>query len=413
MKKLVFVSALIIAAFLVGVFASPMLKKEVTPIKKEAAAKKILYWVAPMDPNYRRDKPGKSPMGMDLVPVYAKGHNTKDDATTVTISPNVVNNLGVVSEPVVKERLERKIEAVGYVQADEDAIRSINTYTDGWVRNLRINAVGESVVKGQVLFDLYSPSMIQAQQEYLLALENKKNELIIAAEKKLKTLGFSQLQTKTLRQRRSIVENIPVLANYAGIVSKLAIRDGMYVKPNRPLIMIENLSSVWINVSVYEKSANLVKRGQKAEATFPALPGEKWQGKVEYVYPLLEKLTHTLSVRLKFANPNLMLKPNMYALVSISIPASKETLTVLRSSVIAKGQERSVILDLGNGRFKPQKVHLGFESGDKVSVLSGLKVGQKVVTSGQFLIDSESNLNASFKRMEAQNKKHLKKKKHN
>ncbi len=400
MRKTILFVLVIIITFVAGVMVSPHLMPR-DKSEKPGKKRKVLYWVAPMNPNYKRDKPGKSPMGMDLVPVYENSdvEESSENDSSIKISSAVINNLGVVTEEVIGERLERHIETIGHVQADEDKIISVNTYTDGWVRNLRINAVGETVKKGQILFDLYSPTLIQAEQEYILALEHQKSSLIESGEKKLITLGLTKEQIGLLKKTRKAEQNSHIFAKASGVVSKLNIREGMFVKPNIPLLLIEDLNFVWVHVSIYEKEANWVKKGQIAVATFPAIPGVQWQGEVVYVYPTLDKLTHTISARLKFPNPDLLLKPNMYAAISIYIPNNQASLTVPRSSIIPKGAERYVILSLGNGRFKSQKVTLGNESGKKVSVLSGLNEGDLVVTSGQFLIDSESNLNASFNRL--------------
>ena len=368
------------------------------------AERKVKYWVAPMDPSYRRDKPGKSPMGMDLVPVYANGGD--DDSSIIKISPRVVDNLGVVTATVKKEQLPRVIDTVGYVAADQDNIETVNTYIDGWIRNLRLTAVGDEVHEGQVLFELYSPSLVNAQQEFLLALKNNNTQLIGAGKKKLLTLGLTAEQIRQLKKTRQIKKQLPVFANTSGTLSMLNIRDGMYIKPEKSLMTIEDLKSIWIRVEVYEKQSSWVKKGQIATAEFPGLPGKLWQGEVVYIYPSLDKRTHTLAVRLKFPNPKLTLKPDMYAGVKIFVPNTHAQLVIPEQAVIPMGSGEHVILALGEGRFKSQAVTLGDSSENMVSVLTGLKEGDEVVTSGQFLIDSESNLNAASERLMPKMKNH-------
>ena len=366
------------------------------PAKKE---RKIKYWVAPMDPKYRRDKPGKSPMGMDLVPVYESADSTNDDKNAIKIAPRVVNNLGVVTAKAHFQKLSREINTVGYVSANEDNIENVHSYIDGWIRNLRVTAVGDTVKKGQVLFDLYSPSLVNAQQEFVLALKNNNRQLIEASKKKLITLGLNQQQITTLASSRRVRQEIAIYSETDGVISKLAIRDGMYIKPDKELMVIEDLSSVWVRVEVYEKEADWVKVNQIAVATFPGLPGKQWQGDVVYVYPTLDKTTHTLAVRLQFPNPNLTLKPDMYASVKIFVPQDKKSLVIPRQAVIMTGSGNHVILSLGKGQFKPQMVTLGDESHGMVVIEKGLNSGDEVVVSGQFLIDSESNLSEAFKRL--------------
>ena len=380
------------------------------PSKKE---RKIKYWVAPMDPKYRRDKPGKSPMGMDLVPVYESAEGADEDKDSIKIAARVVNNLGVVTAKAHFEKLSREISTVGYVSANEDNIENVHSYIDGWIRNLRVTAVGDTVKKGQILFELYSPSLVNAQQEFVLALNNNNRQLIEASKKKLLTLGLNQKQINALASSKRVKQEIAIYSNTNGVLSKLAIRDGMYIKPEKELMVIEDLTSVWVRVEVYEKEADWVKVNQTAVAMFPGLPGKQWQGEVIYVYPTLDKTTHTLAVRLQFPNPNLTLKPDMYASVKIFVPQEKSSLVIPRQAVIMTGSGSHVILSLGKGRFKPQMVTLGDESHGMVAIEKGLSLGDEVVVSGQFLIDSESNLSAAFKRLDPhkdhKSHKHVKK----
>lgn len=375
-----------------------------TSDKAQPKTRKIKYWVAPMNPQYRRDKPGKSPMGMDLVPVYADESTEQDDKNVIKISSRVIDNLGVVTATATIKPISKEIDTVGYVTSNEDNIENVHSYIDGWVRNLQVTAVGDEVKKGQVLFELYSPSLINAQQEYVLALQNNNRQLIRAGRKKLITLGLTKQQIDTLQRTRNVKQQIPIYAKISGVLSKLNIRDGVYIKPDKELLVIEDLSSVWVKVEVYEQQSDWVKLHQTAIASFAGLPGRLWQGEVIYIYPTLDKKNHTLAVRLQFPNPNLTLKPDMYATVKILVPSDKKQLVVPSSAVIMTGRGSHVILSLGKGKYKPQAVTLGDESNDEVAILKGLSQGDKVVTSGQFLIDSESNLSAAFKRLDPHKK---------
>lgn len=410
MKKLIRISV-ILMSFLLGFAAAYLMlatsmKNNDNVSSSTKKENKILYWVAPMDPNYRRDKPGKSPMGMDLVPVYAKGQgNNKAPKNAIKISPQVIDNLGVVSERVGTKNLSQSIDTVGFVQADEDNIESIHLYADGWVSDLKVNAIGDVVVKGQVLFRLYSPKLVAAEEEYLLALKNQSLALIKAGEKKLLTLGLTKSQIKQLQIDKRIQKNIPIYAKKGGVLSALNIRDGMYVTSNTKVMVIEDLRSIWVKVFVYEKDASLLKKGQMATASFSGLPGEKWQGEVIYVYPRLDKKTHTLKARLIFKNPKMKLKPNMVASVTIKVPFSKPTLAIPQTSVIYLENGPHVILALDKGYFKPVPVKLGISGNGYIALRCGLKKGDRVVTYGQFLIDSESSLNGAFTRLAKVTKK--------
>ncbi len=255
------------------------------------------------------------------------------------------------------------------------------------------------VKKGQLLADIYSPTLNNAQEEYLLALENKNTALINANEKKLLTLGMSQQQIKQLKQTRKASILIPLYVSKNGIISSLDIREGMFVKPDKSLMTIEDLSSIWVIAEVFDNQANWVKEKQTAIATFSYLPGKVWRGQIDYVYPQLDAKTHTLRVRLFFPNPDLALKPEMYANIKIFAAPVENVLAIPHESLIRTGEGDRVILALGNGKFRAQAVTIGIESGDWNQVLSGLKTGDRIVTSAQFLIDSESNLEASLTRM--------------
>jgi membrane fusion protein, copper/silver efflux system len=397
-KKTILYVLILMAVFGAGVLVSPYLVLGSTrPAMNTTANKlKISHWVAPMDPNYRRDKPGKSPMGMELVPVYA------DDAGqegTVKISANVENNLGVKIETVKHRNLSRVIDTVGYVTVDENNIDHVHTYADGWIKMLKVKTTGELVQKGALLLKLYSPTLNNAQEELLLALKNNSQGLLRAGEKKLMTLGMPQKQIDELKRTKHVTKYVNINATRSGIVSRLNVREGKFVKPATDLMTIEDLSFIWIIAEVFERQAGWVKAGQDVIATLPYVPRKTWQGTVDYVYPELDPKTHTLRVRLAFPNPDLTMKPNMYANINIHSQRIEKALAIPRSALIRTGEGDRVILALGNGRYKTQGVKLGIESGDYYQILSGVNAGCKIVISAQFLIDSESNLKAELTRI--------------
>ena len=361
----------------------------------ESGEKKILYWVAPMDPAYRRDGPGKSPMGMDLVPVYDEG-----DSSAVKISPAVENNMGVRTARAERSKLWRKIDTVGYVDFDEEKISHIHLRSTGWIEKLTVQSEGERVKKGQLLFELYSPELVNAQDEYLQALRSANNYLLSASRERLYALGISKKQVEVIRKTRKVNQYVQVYAPQDGIVAKLMAREGMYVTPKMEIMSLADLSTIWLLAEVFESQANWVQAGHPADVKLSYVPGRKWEGKVEYIYPSLNQKTRTLKVRLRFDNPDEVLKPNMFASVAIYGGPKTDVIVIPREALIRSGGDERVIIAGGEGRFKPRKVVAGIESGDWVEIQKGLLEGDTVVTSGQFLIDSEASLKASLQRMQ-------------
>lgn len=365
-----------------------------------SAEKKPLYWVAPMDSNYRRDKPGKSPMGMDLIPVYEEESSGDDFGPgAVKIAPHVVNNLGVRTAPVELKNMHTEISTVGYVQYDEDKLIHIHPRVDGWIEKLYVKAAGNPVEKGQPLYTLYSPQLVNAQEELLIALKRDNSSLISAAKDRLKALQLSADFIQKLEKTRKVQQTITFYSPQAGVVDGLKIREGFYVKPGNTLLSIGQLEQVWVEAEVFERDAALIKEGLPVSITLDYLPGEDWAGVVDYVYPTLNSKTRTLRVRLKFDNPDYQLKPNMFAQVSIHANQADSTILVPKEAVIRTGKQDRVVLALGDGQFKSIEVTIGRVDIDSIEILEGLNEDDVVVTSAQFLIDSESSKNSDFKRM--------------
>lgn len=368
--------------------------------KTNSEEKKPLYWVAPMDSNYRRDKPGKSPMGMDLIPVYEDESSTDDFGPgAVRVAPHVVNNLGVRTAPVELENMHTEISTVGYVQYDEDKLIHIHPRVDGWIEKLYVKAEGDPVEKGQPLYSLYSPQLVNAQEELLIALKRNNGSLVTAAKDRLKALQLSAGLIKELEQTKKVQQTITFYSPQAGVVDGLKIREGFYVKPGDTLLSIGKLDQVWVEAEVFERDAALIKEGLPVSMTLDYLPGEDWTGVVDYVYPALNSKTRTLRVRLKFDNPDFQLKPNMFAQVSIHANQADSAIIVPKEAVIRTGKQDRVVLALGDGQFKSIEVTIGRVDKDSIEILSGLNEDDVVVTSAQFLIDSESSKSSDFKRM--------------
>ncbi|EOX4799981.1 efflux RND transporter periplasmic adaptor subunit [Vibrio alginolyticus] len=365
-----------------------------------ASSNDPLYWVAPMDPNYKRDKPGKSPMGMDLIPVYAEDLSGEQEAPgTVTIDPSVENNLGVKTANVARQQLSPRIETVGYIAFDESLLWQTNVRVAGWVEKLYINAVGEKVKKGDVLFTLYSPELVKAQEELLNAYRTGRKGLVKGATERLVTLGVDRAQIKSINRRGKASQTIEIKAPADGVIASLNVREGGYLSPAQAVISAGPLDNVWVDAEVFERQAHWMKAGSQATMTLDAIPGTEWQGVVDYVYPILDPKTRTLRVRLKFPNPNGDLKPNMFANIALQPVTDDAVLTIPKSSVIRSGGMTRVVLAEGNGKYRSARIEVGREAGEQIEVLQGLKQDDKIVTSSHFMLDSESSQSADLSRI--------------
>lgn len=366
-----------------------------------AGERKILYWVAPMDPNFRRDGPGKSPMGMDLIPVYeGEEPGGGDDAGTVKLSPAMVHNLGVRTADAAKTDLRPSIETFGTIAFDETKTSHVHVRAEGWIERLVVRSVGEPIEEGQVLFEMFSPELATAAWEYVRELERGDARMYAGGRRKLLALGVHPRQVEEIRRSQKVPDLIKVYAPRAGVAVALNVAEGMYVTPAMTTVSITDPSKVWLFADVFESQAAFVREGMAAEARIAGMPDQRWRGTVDYVYPDLRPETRTVRVRLTFDNPDLALKPNMYADVSLLAAAEEDVLSVPQGAVIRTGRSSRVVLALGDGRFKAVPVRLGRSVGDRVEILEGLSEGDRVVTSAQFLIDSESSLMAGFAQME-------------
>lgn len=372
-----------------------------------APSKEILYWVAQMDANFRRDKPGKSPMGMDLVPVYASDRIT-DDVSTIHINPGVEQNLGVRTQAAQIRSLFRRVEATGFVGFDESLVSQISMRTEGWVERLLVETEGERVDKGQLLFEFYSPQLVNAQKEYIQARRHDALGLLTAAEAKLLALGMVRPDLERLSKSGVVSDTIQVLAPRDGIVTKLNAREGMFIRPATEVMSLVDLSSVWLQAEVFESQADWVAEGQPAEARLNYMPGEVFSGRVDYVYPILNPVTRTLQVRVRFHNSDGRLKPNMYARVTIYGKTRPSVLSIPLEALIRGPQSDRVVVALGDGKYQVREVMRGIESGNWVEIIAGLEKGDEVVTSAQFLIDSEASLHGSVLRLGAMDVDHEK-----
>jgi membrane fusion protein, copper/silver efflux system len=368
-----------------------------------------LYWVAPMDPNYQRDQPGQSPMGMDLIPVYKNTNNDNGEGPgTITIDSAVLNNLGVRTAAVENRVLQQTINTVGYVQFNQDDIVHIHPRVEGWVEKLYIKAEGEPVKKGQALYDLYSPQLVTAQEELLIASSRNSAYLISAAKDRLKALQLSESFIKRLIKERKIRQTVTFYSPQSGVVNDLSIREGFFVKPGTTMMSIGSLDEVWVEAEIFERQARLITVGMPVEMNVDYQTSQQWQGTIDYIYPSLDAKTRTLRVRLRFINTDNSLKPNMFTRIRIDATntTSDETLLMVPAeAVIRTGIQNRVVLSLGEGKFKSVAVTLGQHGDQWIEIVDGINAQDTVVTSAQFLLDSESSKTSDFMRMQSSEKK--------
>lgn len=390
------IAAAVFVGVLIGRFSGEMTSE--SSGENVSGSRDVVYWVAPMDPSFRRDEPGKSPMGMDLVPVYAD--EAPGESGVVTIDATMINNLGVRTAVAERSNLSRRIDTVGYVDYDEDTVHHVHTRVEGWIERLVTKASGDPVIKGQLLFEIYSPTLVSAQEEYLTALRSGNKLLIGASTERLASLGVGAREISRLNEERKIRQRTSVYAESDGVIAHLGVREGIFVTPATEVMSVAELDRVWVMAEVFERQAEWVKVGQEAAVEFDYLPGRTWNGVVDYVYPELDPKTRTLTVRLRFENTSQALRPNMFSRVTIHADGFGEVVHVPREAVIRGGNVDRVVIALGEGRFRAQPVLVGIESGDRVAIRRGLSEGVSVVVSGQFLIDSESNISSAFDAMD-------------
>jgi Cu(I)/Ag(I) efflux system membrane fusion protein len=374
--------------------------------------KKIAYYKDPMHPWFTSDKPGKAPdCGMDMVPVYAG----ESDVKGIKIDPVVVQNIGVKTEVVRRRALTKTIRAVGKVTYDETKLYNVNTKIMGWVENLYVDYTGKAVKKGDRLLDIYSPELVNTQEEYLLALryrdqllasnveEARKGaeELIQSAKRRLLYWDIAPEDIDAIEESGVPNKVMTIYSPADGIVMEKMVVNGQNIMAGMTLYKIADLSDVWVIADVYQYELAWVKLNQDTETELSYLPGKVLRGKVTYIYPFLNEETKTVKVRIEVPNPKgeIILKPDMYATVNIKSPLVVKAVAVPDQAIIRSGERNIVVVSLGGGYFDPREVKLGVIADGYVQVLEGIKEGEHIVTSSQFLIDSESNLKAAISQM--------------
>lgn len=383
------------------------------PAAEQGEQRKVLYWKSPMDPTFISKSPGKDSMGMDLVPVY-EGEEPEGPPGTVRIDPATIQNIGVTTAVVERKRLSREIRTVGRIGYDETKVRRIAPRVGGWIEEQHVNFPGQVVRRGEPLLAIYSPELVATQEEYLVALryQNRLHEstlhdavagagdLVRAAEARLRYWDITDHQIEALRQRGEITRTMVLHAPFRGIVVERMIPEGGFLQPGQTVYALADISTVWVYANVYEYEAPWLRVGQEATMTLAYQPGVEHRGKVTYVYPYLDEKTRTIKVRMEYPNtPEFDLKPDMWANVMLHSEVVRGGLAVPLQAVIRTGRRDLALVALEGGRFEPREVKLGVEAGDDFEVLDGLAEGERVVTSAQFLINSESNLQSAVRKM--------------
>lgn len=385
----------------------PICGMKLTPVKGTKSAAKgpkddgpctednALYFRAPMDPTYIRDAPGKSPMGMDLVPVC-----DEDEAGIVAVEPEIQQAMGVRTTLVNRGSLAHTIRTVARVVPNERREEVVTTKYSGWVERLLVNETGQFVRRGQVLFTIYSPEVVSGQQEYLLAKNRGDSVLEQTAKERLLFWDLSSRQIEAIAERGRPSKTITVHSPATGYVVMKHVTEGDKVTPGATLYRIVDLSEIWVHADVYEYELPWLEVGQSASLSLSYVSGRTFEGKVTYVYPTVDEKSRTIRVRLEFDNPGLVMRPGMFGTVRIETKRREAVLRAPSSAVIRTGTRDLVFVALGEGRFKATEVELGEQGeGGAVEILEGLHAGQRVVTSGHFLLDSESQLEEAVAKM--------------
>lgn len=401
----------------------PICGMKLTPIKgtaiqaAQAAEKKdrkILYWRAPMDPTEIYDSPGKSKMGMDLVPVY-EGEEA-GGAGSITIDGAIQQNMNLRTAPVERRDIARVIRAYGRVTYAQDREYTVTTKISGWVEKLYVNTEGQQVRRGEPLLEIYSPELVSTQEEYLLALNNAKKladspyesvrksaeRMLALSRERLEYWDISEAEIDKIEQTGQVRRTIQLRSQLTGVVTHKNVKEGDKIGPGMNLFHIADLSKIWVEAAVYESELPLLQKEQTAELELDQLQGYTFQGKVDFIYPYLDQKSRANSVRLVFENPGLVLKPDMFATVRISSRVASESLAIPSEAVIYSGTRAIVFVTKDEGKFEPREVKIGAEGEDGYAqVISGLFDGEKVVVSGQFLLDSESRTREAIAKMRA------------
>jgi multidrug efflux pump subunit AcrA (membrane-fusion protein) len=393
----------------------PICGMKLTPVRKEAAAgnavaasssaeRKIKFYRSTMMPGEVRPAPGKDSMGMDMVPVYEE-EAAASAASAISIDPATIQKMGVRTASVTRGPLRRLVRTVGIIDYDETSLSDVTTKFRGWVEKLYVNATGQLVMRGEPLFDIYSPELYSAQKEYLLALDQSTNglgsgSLRTSALTKLKFFDISDEQIAEMERTRQPSKSLRVVAPQDGFVMEKMVVQGQMVDAGVKTYRLADLGLVWVQAQIYEQDLGFIRLGQEVTVSLSYLPDREFRGRVTYVYPNIDEKTRTAKVRMEFHNPGYFLKPGMFASVHVISELAPSVLLVPDMAVLRSGEQNTVFVALEGGKFEPRTVVLGLQAeNDMYQVISGLSEGERIVTSGQFMLDSESQLREAIQKM--------------
>ena len=365
-----------------------------------------------MNPSYIKDKPGKSPMGMDLIPVYED--QAGQDEQVIRINPTITQNIGVKTEIIKIRNLSRSIRTIGRLTYDERKVMHVHTKYEGWIEKMHVDYTGKEVKKDELLMEIYSPELLSTQEELLLALkysesfkDNPFPEITLGADRllnstrrKLELLDVPKHQIDTLIKDKKISKTMHIHSPVDGFVINKPAVHGMHIQPGMALYTIADLSNIWVLADIYEYELPWVKIGQPVKMELPYYPGREFRGKVTHIDPYLESKTRTIKLRMEFDNKNGELKPEMYSNVTLESVIDKKTVAVPEEGVIRSGERDIVVLLTKSGGFQSREVKLGAAADGYYQVLQGLEGGEEVVVSSNFLLDSESRLREGILKLE-------------
>jgi len=372
-----------------------------------------LFYRHPMNPEVTSPVPKKDAMSMDYIPVYADDGEGAGPVGTVQIDPVTVQNIGVRTAKAERRSMSRVIQTVGRVDYDERRLVQLHSKTEGWIEKLYVDTTGAPVKQDEILLSLYSPQLVSTQQEYVLALRNLDTlraspfedvrrgaeELVKTTEERLRLFDVAEYQIDDLKKTLTVRKDLHIHSPADGIIINIGAREGQYVTPQTELYRIADLSKVWVYVDIYEDELPWVHVGDQATIKITALPGKIFRGTLSYIYPYAERKTRTIKVRMEFDNADRLLKPDMFADVSIEASALPDVIVVPSEAIIRSGVREQIFIRRAPGKFEPREVTLGVSSQGWTEIKAGIALGDEVVVSAQFLIDSESKLREAITKM--------------
>jgi Cu(I)/Ag(I) efflux system membrane fusion protein len=418
-NKTILLIILVSLAIIVGAaggywFAGQQVNTANNPSATTTEEQQPLFYRNPMNPEVTSPVATKDSMGMDYIPVYADEDADSAPAGTVRIDPVTVQTIGVRTALAQRRSMSRSIQTIGRVDYDEKKIVELHPKTDGWIEKLHINTTGAPVKNNTILLSFYSPQLVSTQQEYVLALKNLNTlkesqfedvrrgaeELVETTLERMRLLDVPEHQITHLTNTLEVKKNLHIHSPANGIVTSIGARQGQYVTPQTKLYTIADLSKVWVYVDIYEDEMPWINVGDKATIRVKALPGQSFEGVLSYIYPYAESQTRTIKVRMVFDNPDLLLKPDMFANVVIEASELPDLVVIPSEAIIRSGTREQVFVQRAPGKFEPREVIVGVSSEGWTEIKSGIEPGDDVVISAQFLIDSESKLREAASKMQ-------------